>query len=51
MSFFSMQSAVRAECGPGGAYFDNGMLGSAQTRQGLCPCTLPSFEKGGPKLF
>ena len=26
-------------------------LGSAQTRQGLCPCTPPPFEKGGPKLF
>ena len=26
------------------------ILGSAQTRQGPCPCTPPPFEKGGPKL-
>jgi len=27
------------------------MLGFAQTHQGLCPWTLPPFEKGGPKLY
>ena len=27
------------------------VLGFAQTHQGLCPWTLPPFEKGGPKLY
>jgi len=29
---------------------DEGMLGSAQTRQGPCPWTPPPFKKGGPKF-
>jgi hypothetical protein len=27
------------------------VLGFAQTQQGLCPCTPPPFEKGGPELY